>query len=70
MQERGVFVGHSSINRWAIRFLPVLKKVFRKYKRPTGGSWRMDETYIKVNRRPRQSRSQKIGKFVYTQHFQ
>ena len=48
MEERGVFVAHSSINRWAIRFLPLLEKVFRKYKRPVGGSWRMDETYIKV----------------------
>ena len=48
MQERGVFVDHSSINRWAIRFLPSLEKMFRKYKRPVGGSWRMDETYIKV----------------------
>ncbi|UUZ77150.1 IS6 family transposase [Polaromonas sp. P1(28)-13] len=48
MQERGVFVDHSSINRWAIRFLPTLEKVFRKHKRPVGVSWRMDETYIKV----------------------
>ena len=48
MEERGVFVDHSSINRWAVRFLPLLEKVFRKYKRPVGGSWRMDETYIKV----------------------
>ena len=48
MQERDVFVDHSSINRWAIRFLSLLEKVFRKYKRPVGVSWRMDETYIKV----------------------
>ena len=48
MEERGVFVDHSSINRWAIRFLPLLKKVFRRHKRPVGMSWRMDETYIKV----------------------
>jgi putative transposase len=48
MEERGVFVDHSSINRWAIRFLPLLEKVFRKHKRPVGGSWRMDETYIEV----------------------
>ena len=48
MEERGVFVDHSSINRWAIRFLPLLEKVFRKHKRPVGGSWRMDETYTKV----------------------
>ena len=43
-----MFVDHSSINRWAIRFLPLLEKVFRKHKRPVGGSWRMDETCIKV----------------------
>ena len=49
MQERGVFVAHSSISRWAIRFLPLLEKVFRNHKRPVGGSWRMDETYILMN---------------------
>ena len=51
MEEHGVFVDHSSINRWAIRFLPLLEKVFRKHKRDKralGCSWRMDETYIKV----------------------
>ena len=48
MQERGVFVDHSSINRWAIRFLPLLEKAFRRHKRPVGMSWRTDETYIKV----------------------
>jgi putative transposase len=48
MQERGVDVDHSSINRWAIRFLPLLEKAFRKYKHPVGSSWRMDETYILV----------------------
>ena len=48
MQERGVFVDHSTISRWAIRFLPLLEKTFRKHKRAVGGSWRMDETYIKV----------------------
>src|ERR1019366_5062529 len=48
MAERGVFVDHSTVSRWAIRFLPLLEKIFRKYKRPVGGSWRVDETYIKV----------------------
>jgi putative transposase len=48
MEERGVSVDHSTINRWAIRFLPLIEKMARKYKRPVGGSWRMDETYIKV----------------------
>ena len=27
---------------------PLLEKAFRRHKRPVGGSWRMDETYIKV----------------------
>ncbi len=48
MEERGVTVDHSTVSRWAIRFLSLLEKIFRKYKRPVGGSWRMDETYIKV----------------------
>src|SRR5476651_444141 len=48
MEERGVSVDHSTINRWAIRFLPLIEKMSRKHKRPVGGSWRMDETYIKV----------------------
>ena len=48
MQERGVVVRRSTINRWAIRFLPLLEKAFRHHKRAVGNSWRMDETYIKV----------------------
>ena len=48
MQERGVFVDHSTVHRWAIKMLPVMAAVFRRRKRPVGGSWRMDETYIKV----------------------
>ena len=49
MAEQGVLVDHSTVNRWAIRFLPLLESIFRKYKCPVGGSWRMDETYINVN---------------------
>lgn len=30
MEERGVLVDHSSINRWAIRFLPLLEKYSAK----------------------------------------
>lgn len=44
MEERGVLVDHSTISRWAILFLPLLEKIFRQYKRPVRGSWRMDET--------------------------
>ncbi len=48
MQERGVLVYHSSIKRWAIRFLLLLEKVFCQHKRPVGVIWRMDVTYIQV----------------------
>ena len=48
MAERGVSVDRSSINRWTIRFLPLIEKMARKHKRPVEASWRMDETYIKV----------------------
>ena len=36
MQERGVFVDHSTVHRWAIKVLPVLAAVFRKRKRTRG----------------------------------
>jgi transposase-like protein len=49
MHERGVFVDHSTVHRWAIKMLPVLAAVFRRRKHPVGPSWRMDETYIKVS---------------------
>lgn len=48
MEERGVIVDHSTLHRWGIRMVPLLDKVFRRYKRRPGGRWRMDETYIKV----------------------
>lgn len=48
MAERGVEVDHSTVHRWALKLLPLFEKKFRKFKRPVGSSWRMDETYIKV----------------------
>lgn len=49
MLERGIHVDHSTINRWVIHYSPLLEDAFRKkFKRQTGISWRMDETYIKV----------------------
>ena len=48
MAERGGFVDHSSLHRWAMKILPGLAAAFRRRKRPVGLSWRMDETYVKV----------------------
>jgi putative transposase len=48
MHERGVFVDHTTIHRWALKILPVLAVAFRRRKRPVGNSWSMDETYVLV----------------------
>ena len=48
MEERGVDVDHSTINRWTIKYSPLLEEAFHRRKRPVWVSWRMDETYIKV----------------------
>jgi putative transposase len=48
MAERGVFVDHATVHRWALKMMPVLAAVFRRRKGPVGSSWRMDETYVKV----------------------
>jgi putative transposase len=48
MKERGFDVDHTTLNRWVLHFAPLLEKRSRKYKRPVHGSWRMDETYIKI----------------------
>src|SRR5665811_147378 len=48
MDERGVEVDHSTLNRWVLKYVPLLEKQFRARKRPVGSSWRMDETYVKV----------------------
>ncbi|MBD1996230.1 IS6 family transposase [Leptolyngbya sp. FACHB-541] len=48
MQERGVEVDHSTINRWVLQYAPKLDKRIRPHLKPTNDSWRVDETYIKV----------------------
>ncbi|MDZ4877455.1 MAG: hypothetical protein CLLPBCKN_006890 [Chroococcidiopsis cubana SAG 39.79] len=48
MQERGVEVDHSTINRWVLKYAPELDKRIRPHLRPANDSWRVDETYVKV----------------------
>ena len=48
MDERGVEVDHSTLNRWVLKYVPLLEAQFRARKRPVGSSWRLDETYVKV----------------------
>src|SRR6476619_3467063 len=45
MLERRVHVDHSTVNRWVIKYSPLLEEAFHRRKRPVWVSWRMDETY-------------------------
>jgi putative transposase len=48
MQERGVSVDHSALDRWVIKYAPEFEKEFRRRKHSVGTSWRLDETYVRV----------------------
>jgi putative transposase len=54
MQIRGAVVDHSTLQRWVRRFAKLISARVRQRKKPVNGSWRMDETYIKLK-----------GKWVY-----
>src|SRR5688572_15745418 len=48
MQERGVAVDPSTIFRWVQRYAPEIEKRVRPYQGHRSGSWRVDETYVRV----------------------
>jgi putative transposase len=48
MQERGVSVDHTTVNRWVVKYSPPLEAAFHRRKRSVWLSWRLDETYIRV----------------------
>jgi transposase, IS6 family len=48
MQERGIAVDHTTIFRWVQRYAPELEKRCRPHLKTTTGSWRVDETYVKI----------------------
>ena len=52
LKERGVDVDHTTIYRWVQYYAPELHKRLRWKTRPYfGGSWQVDETYIRVKGR-------------------
>ena len=51
LQDRGVVVDHTTIFRWVQAYAAELEKRIRPHLRPTNGSWRVDETYIRVKGR-------------------
>jgi transposase-like protein len=54
MAERGLSLAHTTILRWVKRYTPEFVKRWNRLGIPTGRSWRVDETYLKIR-----------GKWVY-----
>jgi transposase-like protein len=48
MTERGIDPAHTTILRWVQRYVPEFEKKWSRFARPIGISWRVDETYIRV----------------------
>lgn len=48
LSDRGVQVDHTTLFRWIQAYAPELDKRTRPHLRMTNGSWRVDETYIRV----------------------
>ncbi len=46
--ERGLSISHTTILRWVIRYAETCGKRWSRFERQVGGSWRVDETFIKV----------------------
>src|SRR3954465_15064265 len=51
LQDRGVAVDHTTLFRWIQAYAPELEKRIRPHLRACNGSWRVDETYVKVKGR-------------------
>ena len=41
-------LAHTAILRWVQRYTPEFHKRWRRFARTVGGSWRMDETYVRI----------------------
>src|ERR1700734_233036 len=49
--DRGVEVDHTTIFRWIQTYAEELEKRIRPHLRMSNGSWRVDETYVRVKGR-------------------
>jgi transposase-like protein len=48
MAERGLSIVHTTIMRWVHHYAPEFGRRWNRFARPSGRSWRVDETYVKV----------------------
>ena len=51
LEERGLEADHTTVWRWVQRYGPELEQRMRRYLKPTNKSWRVDETYVRVQGR-------------------
>ena len=51
MAERGLSLAHTTIMRWIERNVPEFEKRWNRFARQAHGSWRVDETYVKIKGR-------------------
>ncbi|MGA7316837.1 MAG: IS6 family transposase, partial [Silvibacterium sp.] len=48
LEERGLYVDHTTVWRWVQDYGPELEQRLRQHLKPTNKSWRVDETYVRV----------------------
>ncbi len=51
LEERGLKADHTTVWRWVQRYAPELERRLRHHLKPTNKSWRVDETYVRVQGR-------------------
>jgi transposase, IS6 family len=51
LDERGLQADHTTVWRWVQRYGPELEQRIRRHLKPTNKSWRVDETYVRVQGR-------------------
>ena len=55
MTERGLTISHTTLYRWVQQYAPQLQKKIKLHLKQTNGSWRCDETYVKITRESHRS---------------
>ncbi len=51
LEERGLYVDHTTVWRWVQDYGPELEQRLRRHLKPTNKLWRVDETYVRVKGR-------------------
>ena len=48
MSKGGLRQAHTTIMRWVHHYVPESERRWKPFARTAGGSWRVDETYVKI----------------------